>query len=106
VLTYGAAIAVCSPDNVKAYAVNSLKDGGIVDTGGVGDAFSGGLLGTLGIGKSLDGTIEVDRTLGTMSYAAAGIIVRVAEDEGFVVKLSVLLYGCICIRLQSHRVSC
>lgn len=67
VFTHGAAIAVCSssPDNVRTCAVNALKDEVIVDTGGVGDAFAGGLLGTLAIGKSLDGVIEADRTLGT-----------------------------------------
>ena len=67
-LTHGATIAVrsSSPDNVKMYAVNSLKDEEIVDKDGVGDAFAGGLLGALATGKSLNGTIDVGHTLGTM----------------------------------------
>jgi len=44
VSTRGAAIAVypSSPVNVKTYAVNALKDEGVVDTNGSGDAFAGG----------------------------------------------------------------
>ena len=74
VFTRGATIAVCSssPVNVKTCAVDALKDEGVVDTDGAGDAFAGNLPGILAAGKSLDRVIEVGHTLGTMCIAQAG----------------------------------
>ena len=76
VFTHGAqptiAVSSSSPDDVKTYAVNALKDEEIIDTNGAGDAFAGGLLGALAIGKSLDEAIEVGHTLGTMCVTQVG----------------------------------
>ena len=65
-------VSSSSPDEVKRYPVNALKDEEIVDTNGAGDAFAGGLVGALAAGKSLDDAIEVGHTLGTMCVTQVG----------------------------------
>jgi len=76
VFTHGAqptiAVSSSTPADVKTYAVNALKDEEIVDTNGAGDAFAGGFLGALAAGKSLDESIEVGHTLGTMCVTQVG----------------------------------
>jgi len=72
--THGTTIIVrsSSPDDVKTYAVDAFKDEEIVDTDGAGDAFAGGSLGALATGKSLDETIGVVHTPGTMFVTQVG----------------------------------
>jgi adenosine kinase len=55
-----------SPDDVNTYAVNVLRDEGIVGTNGAGGAFVGGLLGAFVVGRSLNQAIEVFHALGTI----------------------------------------
>jgi hypothetical protein len=58
---------LCGPDNVgETYAVNVLRDEGIVDANGAGDALAGGSLGALVAGKSLGEATEVGNALGTI----------------------------------------
>jgi len=76
IFTHGAlptvVVSSSTPDNVRTYAVNALKDEEIVDTNGAGDAFAGGFVGALAAGKSLDEAIEVGHTLGTMCVTQVG----------------------------------
>jgi len=76
VLTRGAqptvAVHSSSPDDIKTYAVNTVKDEEIVDTNGAGDAFVGGFIGALAAEKSLGEAIEVGHTLATMCVMQVG----------------------------------
>ena len=65
-------VSSSTPDDVKTYTVNALKNEEIVDTNGAGDAFAGGFLGALAAGKSLDEAIEVGHILGAMCVTQVG----------------------------------
>jgi hypothetical protein len=79
-----------SSDNVKTYAVNVLRDEGIVGTNCAGDAFVGGLLGALAAIKSLGGA------LGAVCIMQAAV--QADEGEGFVVERKrtfIWMYRCL-----------